>query len=196
METSNVKFLPAFPLESPRWVPPTPLPARPRKSPVRKVSATEHSSSGVLRSQVLSALVHSPRDQADSSGRPRGERRGKAAVLTWDAPPARLRREVWGQVQPQARRRRRWEGPRAGPGPALASGGWAGAKGRGVGPASPPPGLSWKVLSRLLSHWPQPAPGSFLWARVGQPLNHRDITSIQALIRPPQLQVCAKRFTL
>lgn len=41
-------------------------------------------------------------------------------------------------------------------------------------------------LRRLLSRWPLPKLGSFLSARVGRRLHHRDITSIQALIGRPQ----------
>lgn len=160
---------------------------------------TERSSSGVLRSQVLSSLVHSLRVQADSSKRPRGGREGRQPSLPGTRhPPCSAARDVWGQLLPQARRRRRWEGLCAGRGGQAQPWSRVAGPGRGVevrGLPLPGPRLSWPEPGRSLSHWPHPALGSFLGARVGRPLNHRDITSILALIGRPQLQVCT-RFIL
>eukprot|EP00070_Physeter_catodon_P047053 XP_028353947.1 uncharacterized protein LOC114487588 [Physeter catodon] len=118
---------------------PSPQPAR-----VWKVSASQRSRSGVLRPAVLqpwaSALAHCPAARPRCSRRPRGGRSGRAAALTWDASPARLRRGVWGQVQ--AGRERGWEGlgaeSGARPKPGLR---WRGSGGGPGRRACPSPGL-------------------------------------------------------
>lgn len=124
---------------------PSPQPAR-----VRKVSETERSRIGVLRPRVLHPwglylrpLPTSP-TRPYSSGRPRRGRSGKATALTWDAPPAQLRRGVWGQLQ--AGRTQGWEGLRVGRGARPSRDlEWRGP-GRGSGRTaclSAGPGLSW-----------------------------------------------------
>lgn len=103
----------------------------------------------------FSTLVHSSPARPDSSGRPRGGRRGKAAALTWDAPPARRWRRVWGQLQPQAGRGRRWEGLGAG-------------RARGRGRAQPWPGVA--ELRRGRGERGLPLPGRGRAGRARSPL--------------------------
>ncbi|TKC47687.1 hypothetical protein EI555_004432, partial [Monodon monoceros] len=93
-----------------------------------------------------------------------GRRSEQAAALTWDASPAQLRRGVWGHAR---------------------GGGGAQAGDRGAGPASPRDS-ELAALRLSPSRWPLPALGSFLAARVGRRLHHRDITSIEELIGRPR----------
>lgn len=86
--------------------------------------------------------------------------------------------------------------PRRARSQALAGPGVAGP-GRGLGARGLPLPGTWAGPAALGSsfwRWPLPALGFFLWARVGRRLHHRDITSIQALIGLPVLQVCAIRL--
>lgn len=162
---------------------------------VWKVSAIEWSRSGALRPPVLptpglypSPLPTSP-TRPYSSQRRAGGRSERAAALTWDAPPAQLRRGVWGQLQAGARAgrggtRRRARG-QAQPWPEV-----AGPR-RGIGAQGLPqrdPALA--ALLRSLSRWPLRALDSFLSAGVGRRLHRRDITSIQALIGRPRGSRC------
>lgn len=141
-----------------------------------------------LRAPVLhpraSALAHGPPARPGSSGQRSGGRSGKAAALTWDAPPAALRAAFGATFSPKrsasgvrgARRRARSQTQLrpgvAGPGRGLGAQGLP-LPGTRAGPAA---------LGRSFWRWPLPALRSFLWARVGRRLHHRDITSIQALI--------------
>lgn len=161
---------------------PSPQPAR-----VWKLSAPERSWRGILRPAVphprASVLAHPALARPHSSGRPReggagrqqplpGTRRrpGSGAGFGATSSPWRgaggaggTERRAPGQAQP-------WPGL-AGPG---------GDSGRGAC-LSLGPGLSW-LRSVAGSRAGPPALGSFLSARVGRRLHHRDITSIQALI--------------
>lgn len=188
METPMVEFFPRPHSGPQRRALPTPSPQPAR---VWKLSAPERSWRGILCPAVphprASVLAHPALARPDSSGRPReggagrqqplpGTRRrpGSGAGFGATSSPWRgaggaggTERRAPGQAQP-------WPGV-AGPG---------GDSGRGAC-LSLGPGLSW-LRSVAGSRAGPPALGSFLSARVGRRLHHRDITSIQALIGRPR----------
>lgn len=103
-----------------------------------------------------------------AEGRGGEGRAEQAAALTWDAPPGWLRRGVWGQLQPQARRGRRWEGRGAGRGARPSPGGGCLGRGGSSGLGGLPlPGLGLCWPSSVARSHAGLSPGSAPFSRGG-----------------------------